>query len=332
VRNLLHTLDQAGARICGPYLLQDIEVVVEPTPPYYGQYGDLPFQDPWWKDVLAALAIIFLIVAAVIAYVYGKNIRWYPGPTGGPTISGECCSNPNATTGIIASILAAIGAGIAGAGDDRDPFRRGQDNTNPAKDERTTAERLMLSLSYPEPVAPGRPYRVGADWHYTRITTGQTYAVNVREEKRNTHVLSRYEITAPNVVRRYAAESFRVLARFFDEGGQQLRADDLFVQCYLEGPHGQAEKFVLSDDGVLVDTIASDGTYTGELDFRLLREDPAGMWVYYVFAQDVNNADPDLAPEAAAQIIGGMLVTHQITISLQGGTCPMVPDGHVNVI
>jgi len=27
-----------------------------------------------------------------------------------------------------------------------------------------------------------------------------------------------------------------------------------------------------------------------------------------------------------------MVLTHQLTINLGGGTCPLVPDGHVNVI
>jgi len=46
----------------------------------------------------------------------------------------------------------------------------------------------------------------------------------------------------------------------------------------------------------------------------------------------VNNAQPDMSPEEAAQIIGGMILTHQLTVSFEGGTCPLVPDGDVHVI
>ena len=56
------------------------------------------------------------------------------------------------------------------------------------------------------------------------------------------------------------------------------------------------------------------------------------MWTYYVLAQDINNAQPDLKPEDAAQIIGGMLLTNQLTLSFDQDTCQFVPDGHVTVI
>jgi hypothetical protein len=51
-----------------------------------------------------------------------------------------------------------------------------------------------------------------------------------------------------------------------------------------------------------------------------------------LIAQDFNTAQPNMDPDEAAQIIGGMVLTHQLTINLGGGTCPLVPDGHVNVI
>jgi len=57
-----------------------------------------------------------------------------------------------------------------------------------------------------------------------------------------------------------------------------------------------------------------------------------GIWTFFVIAQDFNTAQPNMDPDEAAQIIGGMVVTHQLTINLGGGTCPLVPDGHVNVI
>jgi hypothetical protein len=52
----------------------------------------------------------------------------------------------------------------------------------------------------------------------------------------------------------------------------------------------------------------------------------------YVFAQDVNTATEDMMPEEAVKIIGGMLLTHQLTVNFTGGTCPLVPDGYVHVI
>jgi hypothetical protein len=39
-----------------------------------------------------------------------------------------------------------------------------------------------------------------------------------------------------------------------------------------------------------------------------------------------------MTPDQAAQIIGGMVLTHQLSITFEGGTCPLVPDGHVHVV
>lgn len=51
-----------------------------------------------------------------------------------------------------------------------------------------------------------------------------------------------------------------------------------------------------------------------------------------MIAQDVNRAREDMDPEEAAKMIGGMLLTPQVTIGFDGGECPLVPDGHVNVL
>ena len=45
----------------------------------------------------------------------------------------------------------------------------------------------------------------------------------------------------------------------------------------------------------------------------------------HVVAQDVNDAQPAMTPEEAAQIIGGQIRTPQLTVNFQGGTCPKVP-------
>jgi hypothetical protein len=69
--------------------------------------------------------------------------------------------------------------------------------------------------------------------------------------------------------------------------------------------------------------------YTGGWQFTV---DDKGLWTFLVIAQDMNDATPNMTPEEAAQIIGGMVLTHQLSITFEGGTCPLVPDGHVNVV
>lgn len=213
--------------------------------------------------------------------------------------------------------------------DTRDPFRRGQDNTVPAAGELTTSEQLNVVISYPEPVALGKPFAVSTTWDYTRITTGASYIYSVTETNRNTHVLSRYQIKAPNVIRVYREELFIVEGQFFDENGNLLQDGQLLVQCILAGPQGQYRRFIMQDDGIYPDKKPNDGVYTGI--HRFIEQDH-GFWKIYVIAQDINTAQPNMSPEQAAQIIGGVVLTQQLTISFNGGTCPLVPDGEVHVI
>ncbi len=220
---------------------------------------------------------------------------------------------------------------LAGESDERDVLRRGEDHTAPSAGELTVSEALDIEFIPRDPVALGRPFSVDVAWAYQRHTnSGRTLSHTVPQETgTNVHVLSRYEINAPDTIRAYQKEPFEITAKFFDADGAQLRGEALFVQCFLFGPSGQTLRFPLTDDGMKPDTAATDGTYTGQVSF--LRQE-RGMWKYFVLAQDVNTATPEMKPEQAAQIIGGMVLTHQLTIGFSGGTCPLVPDGHVNVI
>ncbi|MEW6125461.1 MAG: hypothetical protein AB1757_00240 [Acidobacteriota bacterium] len=318
------------------YLPHRFRVGVSPNPPFAGQYGDLPFEDPWWKIILCIIAALLLIAAAIAEAVDGSGEITVSGGSSDGDSGGDCCGvrGEGSGTSYVAAGLTAAAAAVATAAalsDARDPFRRGQDNTLPAAGEVTTAELLEATISYPEPVALGRPFAAHAKWEYTRVTTGASYNYSVSETNNNIHTLSRYQITAPDVVRLYKRELFIVRAEFFDEEDRPLRGGDLFVQCFLVGPQGQFRSFGLQDDGINPDDKPSDGIYTGVYLFSR-EKDPRGLWKYFVIAQDINTAQPNMTPEEAAQIIGGMVVTHQLTISFTGGECPLVPDGDVNVI
>jgi len=330
----------ADFKLCvGGFLPHEVMVGVEPQPPYLGQYGDLPFSDPWWKIVLCIIAAILAIAAAVAqALSGGGNLTVTGGTSGGGATGNEnCCGfqvsgggNSTLAAGLLAA--AAACATAAGCSDIRDPFRRGQDHTNPSPGALTTAENLRLKLSYLEAVEFGKPFAMGAKWAYTRSTTAGDLTYAVDEIQNNVHVLSGYDIDAPNVVRTYQREPFVVKATFRGPTGTAYKGDELFVQCFLVGPSGQLAKFLLQDNGLngrLGDAVALDGIYTGGYQFT---PKDRGIWTFLVIAQDINNANPDMTPEQAAQIIGGMVLTHQLTITFEGGTCPFVPDGHVHVV
>jgi hypothetical protein len=99
----------------------------------------------------------------------------------------------------------------------------------------------------------------------------------------------------------------------------------------LIGQNGEYRKFTLQDDGFSPDKDPNDGIYTGIYYFRQ-EEQARGLWRYFVIAQDINHAQPGMSPEEAAQIIGGMVLTHQLVITFDQDACPYVPDGYVNVI
>lgn len=317
------------------YLPKVLSARLTPTPPYPGQYGDLPFQDPWWKVLLCILAFLLLIAAAIAEAVDGSgSLSTTGGPGGSGSPTGDCCGlepSGGGTSYVAAGLLAAAAAAATAAvlSDARDPFRKGADHTPPAPGELTVGESLDVEYLYGEPVALGRPFTVDGKWKYQRITTGATYAHSAAETGTNVHVLSRYEIHAPDVVRAYKREPFVIEASFFDADEKILRGGELFAQCFLVGPSGQWRRLVLEDHGATPDQKPLDGVYTGMTHFT---PNDVGLWTYYVIAQDINDATPAMTPEEAAQIIGGMVLTHQLTLTFDGGVCALVADGHVNVI
>ena len=333
-----HELD---FEFCPPgYLPHEFHAEVRPNPPFAGQYGDLPFQDPWWKIFLCLIALILLIAAAIVGAVTGGGkvtVTTSSGgsPSGSPTPS--CCgvgASGGGSSYVVAGLVAAAAAAATAAAlsDARDPFRRGQDATVPASGELTVAERLHVVLAYPEPVALGTPFVVDAAWEYERVTTGASYTASANDSTANVHVLSEYHITAPDVVRLYRREMFVVRGEFAGPAGERFKGGDIFVQCFLVGPKGQLRSFVMQDDGVAPDDKPLDGIFTGFHSFLFEEPDPRGIWTYFVIAQDINDAQPGMTPEEAAKIIGGMVLTHQLTLTFDGGTCPFVPDGHVHVV
>jgi hypothetical protein len=328
--------------LCLPgYLPHLVDGTLTRTPPFPGQYGHYPYQDFAWKILFCILAAIFAAAAAITCAIKKDcdlTVTTGPGGGGGGGTTPDCCgiqAQGGGTDGLAAFFIGAAGAAATAAAlsDGPDPIRRGEDNTVPAAGELTTQEKLTLEFSYPDPVAVGQPFAIGLKWAYTRVTTGASYTYSANDTKTNQHVVTKYDITAPNVIRRYKREPFIVQAKFFGPDDQLFSGDDLFVQCLLAGPNGQRRHFLMEDNGVAPDTTSNDGIYTGIYHFeREEQPNPDGLWKFFVVAQDINTAQPDMTPEDQAKIVGGMLLTHQLTITIGGGTCPFVPDGDVNVI
>lgn len=336
--SLLKNLEANDLKDCPPQtiLVKSFSAEITYNPGFHGQYGDLPYQDPWWKTLLAVLAVILFVAAFVVAAVFGVVVIGAVSAGVGAIATIACCSVPFfVAVGLAAgSIASAI---IASAADNRDPFRRGQDNTLPGSGELTIGEVLDFEIDYVEPIQLGKPYAIGTKWSYKRITrdtssTERTYNYDVAETNKNIHVLSKYEIEAPDVVKIYLQKKdpFIVKAKFYDEKDKLLIGPQLFVKCFLQRKSdNKIISFLMEDYGNQPDSVENDGVYTGKHYFSEVDE---GFWKIYVIAQDINYANENMTPDEAAKIIGGQVLTHQLTINYSGGTCPLVPDGDVHVI
>lgn len=306
-----------------------------PNPPYQGQHSDLPFQDPWWKILIAVVAFLLIVAASIVEATSGSGS--VSGTLGCPSTASGVCASGGGSSPIAAGLVAAaaVVAGIAVYSDERDLHRIGQDKTPPDAGEITIREKMVAKIKYLDNIEFGKPFKVGIDWNYQRITQNsagleKTYSYSDSATNSNVHLLSKYEINAPDIIRVYKKEHFTVTASFFDQNDKLFKGDQLFVKCFLV--HYDSQRwinFILEDNGTRSDKTKNDGKYTGTHYFSSRDE---GRWKIYVIAQDVNHAKEDMKPEEAAQIIGGIVLTNQASISFDGGTCPLVPDGDVHVI
>lgn len=332
----------------GPWVPARMAMVFYPNPPYAGQHSELPFGDPWWKVlawIVAAIAAIVAIVAAALGFgTAGTAVRGTFEETTGDV---HCCTpDPGGIPGrdklTVAGVASAIAttAAAVGLSDAADPWWRGQAQTAPATGELTVAEKVDAVFAYPSGViSAGAPYPVDVRWTYTRQTTGNTYNYSVAETQHNVHVTDGVEVVAPAVHHAFAAPLV-IAARFKRPGGQLYLGDDLYAFCLLRSPDDMYFFLELLDDGIGADQAANDGAYTGSIHleevYRVLLQHRLrleGLWRVYVFAQDVNDAAPDMAAHLAAQRIGGFMIASALRVRLDASLpCPLQADAAITVV
>jgi hypothetical protein len=329
----------------GPWVPRRLTMSFEPNPAYAGVHGDLPFSDPWWK-VLAWIVFVVAAIVAIVAAIKGAG-------TASVTVGGtfdettgdiDCCEPDPGAAGELsvagaASVVAAVALAV-GLSDDEDPWWRGQEATPPKPGELTVAEKVDVRFDYPggAPKA-GAPFPVAVDWRYERVTTGETYGHAVSETQTNVHVSDGVEVEVPAVHHAFSGPLV-IKARFQRESGDLYRGVDLYAFALLRSPDDVYFIVPLVDDGISPDEAPNDGTYTGsihlEYAYRILLQKKArleGLWRVYVFAQDVNDATPDMLPEIAAKHIGGFMVASAINITFDSTLpCPLESQATVHVV
>jgi hypothetical protein len=270
-----------------------------PTPPYTGQQGPLPFQDPLWKILLGVLAGLISIGGSIYDALTNGSAHGGSSSQCVDEVTGEVvpCSltdssitSDNYVTAAIFAAAAAV-ATIAAASDGIDPHLAGQRYTPPATaTELTTGELVQAKINYLAPPSPGVIFPIEISWKYTRTTTAQVYNYNMDEAKENTHVLKSYTVKVPATWDRQNGPML-VLAQFLKSSGEIYSGGALYVRGLMGGPDGIVRVFDLKDDGLQPDGFTRDGWYTGQYEFRRStndenKRDPPGVYYLLVIAQE----------------------------------------------
>jgi hypothetical protein len=258
--------------------------------PFEGQFSDLPFDRALWKVAGACCLIAGGITAAV----------------GG--VASLCGAEWGDEVATIGGGVAAVGTGAV-ALDEKDPFRRGQENTVPRSDEVTIREEVELTATMTEEPLVGTPYSANVSWIYTRTTNVTTYVYEVNETVNNIHyTTSRHlDINHTEIV---SGQWLIITAQA--SGPALINSNNGYFVANLYTTNEDEFKeiirsFILRDDGHGSDLIAGDGIYTGETTTNGLPQDTAID--VFVYGFDMNNASESDDPLIAAQEIGGMLIS-----------------------
>jgi len=345
--------DWAGSkelRYPGPSAPTGIKFTWYPGSPFAGQFGDLPFSDPWWKVIALIVAVVAALVGVIAAAVGGGT--FFPGVRGkfeedpsAPNV--QCCtpnpggsvSNDATTVAGVCGVICSVAIAVA-CSDAADPVYRGEQNTFPAHNELTVSETVEAHWTFADPPNAGVPYATHVQWRYDRATTGGSYSYEVDEEQVNIHVLDHVEIDTPKTVPHRNGPLW-VTAKFEKPDGTLFTGPDLYTFCFFRspGPKGLFFREPLLDDGRGLDATAGDGVYTAALDLaaaqKALTEAGApvqGVWQVFVYAQDVNRTMPGTPPVIAAQTVAGNFVASAVSITFDPTQpCPLKAQASITV-
>ena len=169
-----------------------------------------------------------------------------------------------------------------------------QEHTLPAATELTTHERLHLEVTYPEPVALGRPFTADLNGNTRALRRSVVYVRRERQQE-NLHTLSRYEIYAPTRPA-LPTSAFVIKGRFFT----RTDSSSLVTRCSCNDPDGPCPPLPRvrnAGQRGSADVAANDGTFTGQFQFAE-EKNADGLWMFFVIAQDINTAHQPCPPSS----------------------------------
>jgi hypothetical protein len=324
-----------------------IDWVWIPNPAYSGQFGDLPYSDPWWKLFALLVAIIAAIVGAIAAalgagaFNVGVSGSFSDDPNN-PSV--QCCTpkpggsikNDATTVAGVCGVICSAAIAVA-CSDAADPIYRGEQNTD---GELTIAESVQAHWKFLEAPNAGVPYKTDVKWRYERRTTGKTYTYEVSEQQTNIHVADNVEVDTPPTVS--SKGTLWAHAKFTKQGGSLYKGPELYTICFFKSPAPTSYYFQvpLLDDGLSPDETAGDGIYSAALNLELAQRylleeggEVEGLWRVYVYAQEVNRTAPGTPPLVAAQTIGGNFIASAVSITFDPSLpCPLKAQATIQVI
>jgi len=328
-----------------------MEMGMAPNPAYRGQFGDLPFQDPWWK-IVALIVAALAAIGAAIAAALGSGKASVGASGGFDETTGEvsCCRpadglSPKERLTVAGALsTVATGALVVAASDYEDPWYRGQKATLPGAGELTLSEQVDLTITYSQPPNAGQPYKVQVDWTYTRVTDQNSYPYSVSEEQTNLHTLGKLVVDAPSPIQAFQ-DPFTFGCQFIREDGTPFMGSQLYAYALVVSPKKVAFRIPLLDDGIDLDRGTNDGIYTAHLDWREAyrehvrylkegrgEEELLGVWLIYIYAQDINDATPAMKPTEAATHIGGMMIASASALTFDSTLpCPLKANAKILV-
>lgn len=335
----------------GPNVPTGVSMAWHPNPPFAGQFGDLPYSDPWWKILAIIVAAVAALVGVIAAAVGGGTFS--PGVKGtfnddpsGPSV--QCCtpnpggsvSNDATTVAGVCGVICSVAIAVA-CSDAADPIYRGEQNTMPAQNELTVSETVDAHWTFVDPPNAGVPYKTKVKWRYERITTGASYSYEVAEEQTNVHVVNNVEVDTPATVSHEQGWLW-AHAKFEKPDGTLFLGPELYTFCFFRSPGPTGLYFLepLLDDGRGRDAQAGDGIFTAALNLELAQRylakqgaEVEGLWRVYVYAQEVNRTAPGTPPVVAAQTVGGNFVASAVSIKFDPSLpCPFKAQATTEVV
>lgn len=280
---------------------------IHPSKPFYGKMGPIPFEDPWWKWLLGALAAICAALGAIFGKdAYDGGAHWKCNQSQGVGSYKTTCSLAGPSSAVESGAIAGLFGGAAyylakaALSDEKDPFRIGEENTEPSRNEATIKETLKVQIDYKGFPNIAGPSDLEVSWQFERLVdSGKVYPF-----KKDWSIHTDFFKTKSTVAKKsYHLNEPVSLTVSFHSGQTQLKGSGAFVLAFLFGPKGQFKPIFLTDE-------ANPGKY--EVVTTFTSSDDAGHWDVYIIAQSVDPARESEAPEKAAQYTSGGAILNQV--------------------